>query len=119
MTPLSAVDTETDLAIRQNLKELEKDTTTLIITHRVSTARDADLIVVLEDGKVAEMGKHEELVKKPAPLPKDRRDPRQDGLERRNSMSSEEMEEEEAAEQTESPDLVPRIGRYALKNGRF
>lgn len=62
---LSAVDTETDLAIRQNLKELEKDTTTLIITHRVSTARDADLIIVLEDGKVAEMGKHEELVKKP------------------------------------------------------
>jgi ATP-binding cassette subfamily B protein len=62
---LSAVDTETDLAIRQNLKELEKDTTTLIITHRVSTARDADLIVVLEDGKVAEMGTHQELLKVP------------------------------------------------------
>jgi ATP-binding cassette, subfamily B, bacterial len=62
---LSAVDTETDLAIRQNLKEWEKDTTTLIITHRVSTARDADLIIVLEDGKVAEMGTHDELLKRP------------------------------------------------------
>jgi ATP-binding cassette subfamily B protein len=62
---LSAVDTETDLAIRQNLKELEQGTTTLIVTHRVSTARDADMIVVLENGKVAEIGTHDELVKQP------------------------------------------------------
>jgi len=62
---LSAVDTETDYEIRQNLHELEKSTTSLIVTHRVSTARDADLIVVLENGSVAEKGKHEDLVKIP------------------------------------------------------
>ena len=60
---LSAVDTATDNAIRQNLKKLDKKTTTFIITHRVSTAKDADLIIVLEDGKVAEEGKHDDLIK--------------------------------------------------------
>jgi ATP-binding cassette subfamily B protein len=62
---LSAVDSETDYAIRQNLKELEQGTTTLIVTHRVSTARDADLIVVLENGKVAEIGTHDQLIHQP------------------------------------------------------
>jgi ATP-binding cassette subfamily B protein len=62
---LSAVDTETDWTIRQNLKELEKGTTTFIITHRVSTAKDADLIVVLDDGRVSELGTHDELIKEP------------------------------------------------------
>jgi ATP-binding cassette, subfamily B, bacterial len=62
---LSAVDTETDWTIRQNLKELEKGTTTFIITHRVSTAKDADLIVVLNDGKVSQLGTHDELIKEP------------------------------------------------------
>ncbi|MBQ2052823.1 MAG: ABC transporter ATP-binding protein [Bacilli bacterium] len=60
---LSAVDTETDLEIRSHLKELGNSVTTIIITHRVMTAKDADLIVVLDDGRVSEMGKHEDLIK--------------------------------------------------------
>ena len=60
---LSAVDTATDIAIRQNLKKMGKTKTSFIITHRISTAKDADLIVVLDEGKVAECGKHEDLIK--------------------------------------------------------
>lgn len=60
---LSAVDTETDLAIRSRLKERQDNTTTLIITHRVATAKDADLIIVLNDGVISQMGTHDELIK--------------------------------------------------------
>lgn len=60
---LSAVDTETDYQIRQSLQEAKKKSTTFIITHRISTARDADLIIVLENGVISEMGKHDDLVK--------------------------------------------------------
>lgn len=59
---LSAVDAQTDLAIRRELKALGSRCTTLIITHRVSTAKDADYIYVLEKGKIAEMGTNEELL---------------------------------------------------------
>lgn len=62
---LSAVDTETDIKIRQALKQRAKDKTTIIVTHRVSTAKDADHIIILEDGKVSEFGTHQELVNKP------------------------------------------------------
>ena len=58
---LSAVDTETDLMIRRALKEKNKDTTMIIITHRTTTAKEADKIVVLDNGIVSEMGTHEEL----------------------------------------------------------
>lgn len=60
---LSAVDTATDISIRTNLKKMGKTKTSFIITHRISTAKDADLIVVLDEGKVAELGKHEDLIK--------------------------------------------------------
>ncbi|MFA6754902.1 MAG: ABC transporter ATP-binding protein [Bacilli bacterium] len=61
---LSAVDTETDYLIRKSLAERKKQSTTLIITHRISTARDADLIIILEDGQISEIGKHNDLIKK-------------------------------------------------------
>ena len=62
---LSAVDTETDIKIRQALKQRAKDKTTIIVTHRVSTAKDADHIIILENGKVSEFGTHHELINKP------------------------------------------------------
>ena len=58
---LSAVDAKTDLAIRSHLKALGKTCTILIVTHRISTAKDADRIVVLDEGKIVEMGSDEEL----------------------------------------------------------
>jgi len=59
---LSAVDTETDASIRAALKERSKDTTTLIVSHRITTLAEADQILVLENGKVAQRGTHEELI---------------------------------------------------------
>jgi len=58
---LSAVDTETDAAIRSGLKTLAKGVTTLIITHRVATAQEADKIIVLQDGRITQQGTHQEL----------------------------------------------------------
>lgn len=59
---LSAVDTETDLHIRSALKTRAANTTTLIITHRIATAKDADRIIVLEDGTITQSGTHNELI---------------------------------------------------------
>jgi ATP-binding cassette subfamily B protein len=60
---LSAVDTETDAGIRKALKERSKDVTTFIISHRITTLSQADKIIVLDAGKVVQMGTHEELLK--------------------------------------------------------
>lgn len=59
---LSAVDTETDNAIRLALNQRSKDVTTFIISHRATTISQADLILVIEDGKIVQSGTHEELL---------------------------------------------------------
>ncbi|WP_369999959.1 ABC transporter ATP-binding protein [Winogradskyella sp.] len=59
---LSAVDTETEEKILKNLVKLTKDKTTIIVSHRVSSAKNADKIIVLDDGKVIQTGTHETLI---------------------------------------------------------
>ena len=59
---LSAVDTYTEEKILHNLRDVRLDRTTLIVSHRVSTIRDADLICVLHEGRMIERGTHDELL---------------------------------------------------------
>ncbi|MCT7904175.1 Probable multidrug resistance ABC transporter ATP-binding/permease protein YheI [Candidatus Ornithobacterium hominis] len=59
---LSAVDTETEENILQNINSETEDKTTLIITHRVSSAKNADRIIYLENGRIKEEGTHQELL---------------------------------------------------------
>ncbi len=59
---LSAVDAETDSSIRKALHENLGDSTVILISHRITTLMQADTIVVLEDGKIAEMGSHDQLL---------------------------------------------------------
>lgn len=59
---LSAVDTQTEEAILRNLREVRSGRTTLIASHRISTIRDADIICVLDRGRIIERGTHEELL---------------------------------------------------------
>lgn len=59
---LSAVDTKTEEAILQSLREIMKERTSIIISHRVSTLKHADQIIFMDQGKILEMGKHEELI---------------------------------------------------------
>ncbi len=59
---LSAVDTYTEDEILHRLREVRRGRTCLIVSHRISTVRDADLIVVLEDGRIVERGTHDELI---------------------------------------------------------
>ena len=59
---LSAVDTETEEAILNELKENNKDTSIIIVCHRVSSAKNADFIMILKDGEIAQYGTHKDLV---------------------------------------------------------
>lgn len=59
---LSAVDTETEELILNNLLEFCKNKTTIIVTHRVSSAKNADKIIILEDGKIIQQGSHNQLL---------------------------------------------------------
>jgi len=60
----SSIDPYTDLLIRKAMKVLLKDRTSIIIAHRLSTVRDADRILVIDNGRIVEEGSHEELMKK-------------------------------------------------------
>src|SRR6266571_4031974 len=59
---LSSVDTYTEEKILGHLRRIMRDRTSLIVSHRVSTVKDADVIVVLEDGRIAERGTHDSLI---------------------------------------------------------
>ncbi|PIF33424.1 ATP-binding cassette subfamily B protein [Flavobacterium sp. 9] len=59
---LSAVDTETEETILSNLFEICKDKTTIIVSHRVSSAKNADKIIILEDGRIIQQGSHNQLI---------------------------------------------------------
>jgi len=58
----SSVDTRTEVLIRQAMNRLRKDRTSFVIAHRLSTIRDADLILVMDDGRIIEQGTHGELL---------------------------------------------------------
>jgi len=59
----SAVDTETEFEIQKAMRGLTKDKTTLVIAHRITSVQDCDRIIVLDKGKVIELGSHNELIK--------------------------------------------------------
>jgi len=58
----SALDTESEVAVQAALARLRQGRTTIVIAHRLSTVRDADLVVAMADGRAAEQGTHAELL---------------------------------------------------------
>ena len=58
----SSVDTRTELLVQHAMAALRADRTSFVIAHRLSTIRDADLILVMEDGRIVEQGTHDELL---------------------------------------------------------
>ena len=60
---LSAVDTETEEKILKNLERVSKNKTTIIVSHRISSAKNADKIIVLDEGKIIQAGRHQTLKK--------------------------------------------------------
>ena len=60
----SSVDTRTEMQIQKAMDKLMKGRTSFVIAHRLSTVRDADLILVIKDGDIVEQGNHEELLEK-------------------------------------------------------
>ena len=60
----SNVDSRTEIKIQEAMNELMKDKTCFVIAHRLSTIQNADLILVLQDGKITEQGNHEQLLQK-------------------------------------------------------
>lgn len=59
---LSAVDTQTEEAILNNLNEICKDKTTIIVSHRVSSAKNADKIIIMDNGEIIQQGSHNQLI---------------------------------------------------------
>ena len=59
---LSAVDTETEEKILENLERVSKEKTTFIISHRVSSAKNADQIIILNNGEIVQQGTHQQLI---------------------------------------------------------
>jgi subfamily B ATP-binding cassette protein MsbA len=64
----SSLDAESEALVQQALENLMVNRTTLVIAHRLSTVRRADQIVVIEDGRIREVGRHDELIARPASL---------------------------------------------------
>ena len=61
---MSAVDTETEDEINHRIKDVLRNCTAIIISHRMSSVKDTDLIVYLDDGQITEKGTHQELMSK-------------------------------------------------------